>query len=379
MHKRTLKYTVLPSSVLALAGMGDAFLYVYLPANYQNLGLPVFWLGIFLSVNRFTRLVLYSQVAHYLSRFGLKNVTIAALVIAACTTLSYGFITSIYLWLLMRVLWGISFSALRLSSTVFALKHRRQGISLGLSKSITEIGSALALVIGPVLILHFDRRITFVLFAILSLLGIFGAWFFPPVREKPISKQDLRLSSPSALNILVLLNTFVAEGMLVVLAGRLLLNEGHISPSNALLMAGLYLAYRRLCLIVFSPLSGWFADIWGFRALFNYTNLLLLGGFALIAFGYTIPGLVLSFTFSAMNSSVAPGGALTSGNSILKDISDNATWRDMGAALGTLTGSVLLNISYLHMVFQVLLIPMIAVLIVQLNNSRKKAICHGIS
>src|SRR5688572_10247853 len=95
--KRTLKYSLLSACVLALAGSGDSFLYIYLPANYQSLGLSVFWVGVLLSINRFTRLILNSHIAYYLSAFGLRTITIAVTIIATLTTFFYGFADSVFL------------------------------------------------------------------------------------------------------------------------------------------------------------------------------------------------------------------------------------------------------------------------------------------
>lgn len=370
---------MLAASSLTLAGLGDSFLYVYLPANYPNMGLSAFWVGIFLSINRFTRLALNSRIAYYASKFGLKNITIVATIVAAVTTLSYGFINCIFLWLIVRFFWGISFSTLRLSSIIYALEHPRKGISLGLGKSINEVGSLLALLFGPILMLHVDRRETFVVLTILSAIGIPIAFSLPKVETKVLSKKDLSLSFPNTLNMLVALNTFVVEGLMVVLVGHLLLGDFDRSLSKVLIVAGFYLAYRRACFILFSPVSGWLADIWGFRTLFNYTSLFLVAGVSMVAFGYAVPGLVLSFTFFAMNAAVATGSALSGKDSIVKDISDNATWRDIGAACGTLSGSLLLNYAYLHIIFMVVLIPMIAVLTVQFFVSKRKKTYNGIS
>ena len=60
-----LKYTLLSAIILAIANIGDAFLYAYLPANYQSIGIPIFWVGVILSINRFTRLFLNGWVAYY--------------------------------------------------------------------------------------------------------------------------------------------------------------------------------------------------------------------------------------------------------------------------------------------------------------------------
>jgi hypothetical protein len=117
------------------------------------------------------------------------------------------------------------------------------------------------------------------------------------------------------------------------------------------LLAALVLGYRRACIIVFSPLAGWCADKWGFAAIFDWTAMLLVMGITLIACGFVLPGILIAFTFSAMNSSVAPGGVAGTSDAILKDVSDNATWRDIGAAFGTLLGALFLNSAYLPIVF----------------------------
>jgi MFS family permease len=377
-HNDTLRYSLMSACALALAGLGDSFLYVYLPANFKSIGLTVFWVGILLSVNRFTRLFLNSSVAYYLSKFGLRKITIATSVIAALTTFSYGIIDALPLWITARIIWGLSFSTLRLSSMIYALQHNKKGISLGLSKSVSESGSVLALLIGPILIVHFDREMTFLLISIVSAVGIIIAIFLPEIQTTALKKRDLLLSFPSSLNVLVLLNTFAIEGMMVVCVGQLLLKEGNIDPAMVIIIAGSYLAYRRACLIIFSPISGWLADRWGFQNLFNLTSASMLLGIILVAFGFTTTGLLISFTFAAMNAAIAPGSSLTSKSPPIKDISDNATWRDLGAACGTLGGSLLLNSSYLHSTFLIILVPITAALVIHLSHS-KKTIHNGIS
>ncbi|MCE3227149.1 MAG: hypothetical protein K0S32_1700 [Bacteroidetes bacterium] len=377
-HKDMLN-TFVSAAALALAGVGDSFLYAYLPANCQSIGLPVFWVGVILSVNRFTRLFLNSYIAFFLSRYGLKNITLVAVTIAVITTLSYGFVNSVFLWLLVRILWGMSFSALRLNSMVYALQYKSKGIALGISRSVIESGAILALLIGPWFVSYFERDVTFALLGILSAASVLISMLLPEIEISRMERKDLQLSFPSSLNMMVMLNTFVVEGLLIVLLSSLLRSEYNFSATELLATTGLYLAYRRICLVLFSPFAGWLADRFGFHKVFNFTGLFVIVGIALVATGLTILGVIVAFSFGAMNASVAPGGAISGNSSLLKEVSDNVTWRDIGAAAGTLTGGFLLDFKYLHIIFWLSLIPLIACLLIQFQNSKKKTISHGIS
>jgi MFS transporter, DHA1 family, multidrug resistance protein len=174
-NKNSLGYTLLAALALAFASLGDAFLYAYLPANFHSIGLSAFWVGLVLSVNRFTRLFLNSWVAFYLGKYGIKTITIFATILAVITTLSYGFVVSGFIWVIVRILWGITFSTLRLTSLMYAMQHPKKGFSLGLNKSIIALGPVLSLFIAPVLLNHFDRTIVFTLLGALTAIGIIMA------------------------------------------------------------------------------------------------------------------------------------------------------------------------------------------------------------
>lgn len=375
----SLKYSLQAAIVLALAGMGDAFLYAYLPANYQTIGISIVWVGLILSINRFTRLFLNGWVAYRLSKHGIRIVTIATSIIAVVTTISYGFTNSIILWVIVRVLWGITFSTLRLGSIIYAMQHNKQGISLGLSRGIIELGSVFALLLGSILLTHFDRAFTFILLGAISAIGIFIALLLPQLNMPQVKKKELILSFPSSFNAIVLMNAFVVEGMMVVLLSRLIINDFGVTPQNILIITSFCLGYRRACLVFFSPIAGWLADKWGFEKLFNYTTILLIVGIGLVAFKLIVPGLIVAFTFAAMNASVAPGGAVTKTGSLLKDISDNATWRDIGTACGTLVGAFFLDFSYIHLVFMIAIVPLIAGVILHFLQLKRRTIYDGIS
>jgi len=345
----SLKNACLSAVILALANMGDAFLYAYLPANYQQIGISGFWVGVILSVNRFTRLFLNGRVAWFLSTKGIKTVVVITVLLASLTTVAYGWMNAVPLWVLARVLWGISFSTLRLGNTLYALEHPRKGLALGLSRALIELGPVLALLAGPFLLHYAGRGFTFLAFGFISISGILLVLPLSDLKTESVTKKELALSYPSSFNILVLINAFITEGVLVVLSGKLIQQEQTLNLVNELAMVGLLLGYRRLSFVVFSPLSGWLGDQWGFHKVFIYSTIFSAVALLLVLFGATVAGILAAFTFSAMNASAATGGAIISGNSsFIKEASDNATWRDVGTATGAFTGALLLSVADLR-------------------------------
>ncbi len=52
-----LKAPALAALVLAFASFGDAFLYPFLPVNFDAAGVPLAYVGLVLSVNRIIRII----------------------------------------------------------------------------------------------------------------------------------------------------------------------------------------------------------------------------------------------------------------------------------------------------------------------------------
>jgi hypothetical protein len=102
-------------------------------------------------------------------------------------------------------------------------------------------------------------------------------------------------------------------------------------------------------------LSGWQSDKWGFHKVFLYTTIVSVAGLLIIFSGEVIAGIITVFSSSAMNASAATGGAISPGKSFIKEASENATWRDIGMATGTLAGSMLLSMDDMRVVIAVLI------------------------
>ena len=339
---------------LAFASMGDAFLYPFLPVNFQQVGVPVSWIGLLLSINRFVRIISNTMIVHAFATYGLRAIMIVSVLLAVTSTLGYGFATRLVMWLIFRVMWGVAFSAMRIGTLGYALNNQRQGFALGISRSLQELGPMLSLFFAPLLLQYLKPDHIFYVLAFLSLPALYFALRLPTSSDKTQSLHGKWfLQWPSTLNSITLVSAIVIDGIVVVVLGVLFLQyKENISLATATTLAAFYLGYRRICLVALSPAGGWIADKVGLNQVFNTSVLFVILGLILIATGWIGTGAVVVFTFYSINSAITPGSASKTNTHSLAAVAENATWRDIGAAAGTLLGGFLISSSYLHNVLQ---------------------------
>lgn len=341
----TFQTPVYAALALAFASFGDAFLYPYLPLHGERLGMSVAWIGILLSINRFARIFTNALIARACATYGFRVITILAVVVAIASTAGYGLVSGIVGWIIFRISWGLSYSVLRISAISYSMDHERQGFSLGLSKSVQEAGPMLTLIVAPPLLFQLDTTIIFLMLSLASLPGLYFAIRLPqkfstvtPFSFKKFAKI------PSTFNLLTFFSAVLIEGIVVVTLGVLFLKyHEDISVLTASILAAGYLGYRRVCLITFSPFGGWVADKYGLERVFIISFLMVFAGLLLLMAGWIEAGATIVFAFYSILSALTPGAASTKGINMLEAVSENATWRDIGAALGTLTGGLLLE------------------------------------
>jgi hypothetical protein len=174
-HIAELKSPMYASFSLTFALMGDAFLYSFLPVNAPSIDVPIIWIGTILSINRFTRILLNPLILRVFSRLGFRLPMIFAAIAAVFATAGYGSGFGITILLLLRILWGISYSVLRVGAITYAMDYPQKGLALGLSQSIVESGPLLALLIGPLLFDVISPKLLFLVIALLSTPGIPGS------------------------------------------------------------------------------------------------------------------------------------------------------------------------------------------------------------
>jgi MFS family permease len=333
---------------LAFASFGDAFLYPFLPLHGEKLGMSAAWIGILLSINRFARIFTNALIARACATFGFKIITIVAVLVAIISTAGYGFASGIALWILFRISWGLSYSVLRISAISYALDHERQGFALGLSKSVQEAGPMITLIVAPPLLFQLDPNVIFLILSVASVPGLYFAFRLPRKFSETTPFSFKRYAKiPSAFNLITFCSAVLVEGIVVVTLGVLFLQYNDISVLSASILAAGYLGYRRVCLITFSPFGGWVADKYGLEKVFVISLMMVLAGMLVLAAGWIELGAIIVFAFYSVLSALTPGAASSKAKHSLDAVSENATWRDIGAALGTLAGGLLLESNFI--------------------------------
>ena len=333
--------TLLSAAIISMAGLGDAFLYPTLPLHAGQLGVPVIWIGVLLSINKLVRLGGNYGVTLGIGLLGYKRIAAVSVALAALTTLSYGVNPPIGIWIFSRLAWGMAYASLRMCSLGYATHDKQYGLRLGMSKAIREIGPMAALFIGPVIATQLGVQATFLAFGLATAVVLPLAFTLPG--DSSAVKPEVRggFPRPNWFDGLVLA-TALADGVLTVTVGLLLLNTG-MNEGAVLAAAAFFIALKRLGGTVVAPVSGWLSDRWNIKHVYLGSVLGFLMGLILIAMGSTVPGISVMFLSSAVGETLAPGVAIKA-NSIAKlnALSAVTTWRDVGTACGSLTGGYLL-------------------------------------
>jgi MFS transporter, DHA1 family, multidrug resistance protein len=349
-----LKYPLYSALALSFAGFGDAFLYPFLPQYAEIMNIPVLWIGILLSINRFIRIVFNPFVIKLFQWYGVRTITIIASVVAIFSTMGYGLEWGLLSLILFRILWGMSFAILRISTLAYAFEHEEIGLSLGIGKAVQDAGPMLAVWLGPMILGETSIADTFFILSLISIPSFIYAVSLPDLRYVPTQNLNTAFRLPSLFNLLTFASSFIVEGVLIIVIGLFLLRSNVLLDNWTITsIAGGYLAYRRICSMVFAPASGSIADRIGFTKVFNFSLLMIIIGLFLLIVDWIGTGLIIIFTFNSVNSTMAPGGASDNQADKIRAVAINATWRDIGAASGTLIGGLLLQGSFLYEIFTI--------------------------
>ena len=109
------RQVVIFALITAACVAGDSMLYVVLPVHWKSAGLASLWeVGLLLSLNRLARLPLNPFAGWAYSRMSTKTGAVLAGLLAVGTTLGYGLVEGLAAWAVLRILWGLSWSFLKL-------------------------------------------------------------------------------------------------------------------------------------------------------------------------------------------------------------------------------------------------------------------------
>lgn len=164
------------AAVSAFCITGDTMLYIALPLFWQECGLTALWqVGVLLAANRLVRLPLNPLVRLLYTRIDQRTGMSLAVVLATATTLLYGVAQSFWLWLLLRCLWGLAWTLLRLGS-LFALmaasRKDNRGYLMGSYTGLVRLGSLAGMIGGGLLTDTLGFANVTLLFGCLTLAGL---------------------------------------------------------------------------------------------------------------------------------------------------------------------------------------------------------------
>lgn len=357
-----MRPVVLLAAVTALCLVGDSMLYVALPVHWEEFGLTSLWqAGVLLSVNRLVRLPLNPAVSRLYRRISARSGMLLAAALAAATTSGYGLAGSFAALIVLRALWGLAWTFLRLGAYFTVLTtadDSSQGRAMGMYNGLMRTGSLFGMLLGGVLADTWGTGLTCAFFASVSVLAVPLIWFAVPRNTKGMAEEAAAgedgyslFSHWKVLSVLLIGTAvaFVYQGMLISTLSYLVkiripagLDLGWALVGAASL-GGVLQAVRWSWEPFLAPFFGWLSDHprAGRKKTFIVSSLI---GAALFAFLPADMGLLpwllllllLQVTATALTTAgdaVAADTAVRSGAKI-KVITAYSVLTDVGAAAG---------------------------------------------
>jgi MFS family permease len=327
----------LPGLVIAVASIGDTLLYAVLPLYHQDFGVSLAMVGVLLSLNRWIRLLANSAVAAIGERVGPHALMVAAAVGSAVSTTLYGLAENEAVQVAARMLWGVSFASLNLSTLAYAVSDRANaGKRVGASRAALGIVQAMSLVGGAWIVLHAGPRTVFLIYGGLTLVSLGAALLLPRLPREVADKRGFRLPVPHRLETWGFMLGFAGDGVFLLTLAFLM--KDSITSVAPVMATAMLLALRWLVEITTGPISGRIGDRFGASRISVANGALLVAGFALIAIDHEVIGALMVVMTRGMFNTLIPVLVIARGHgSVLSSQASYSTWRDFGAAVGPLS------------------------------------------
>jgi MFS transporter, DHA1 family, inner membrane transport protein len=331
------------ATALAVALPGDTVLYLLLPMYAAQFGVTLAQAGVLLAANRLVRIAGYGFVARYYARRGDGPTDALAVAAAALCALGYATLSGFWALLLLRLLWGLAFAALNLSTQVTATAEavgaaRRSGRS----RAIVAIGPVLALPLGAVLAEGPGPRTIFFGLFVVALTGLIATRLLPS-DPHPVPASPRRFRLPNSLDCWSFLEGLTLDGLFIM--GLSYLGKD-LLPGGAVLVAALLLALRYLCEIVLSPVGGHMAERFGAERLLVVLSLMTTVALVGFGAGWIWNCAAAIVVLRALQLPLLPPivARRTPGPGRVQALAARSVWRDIGAGTGPVIAGFLLPI-----------------------------------
>lgn len=330
------------SLTLALALPGDTVLYLLLPIHAALFGVSLPEVGLLLAANRLVRIVGYGWVARFYAQHGPRAACIAASAGALAATLGYALCSGLWMLLVARLIWGLSFAALNIA--VHALPTAETSDAArrsGWSRSIIATGPTIGLIFGALVAEFYGPRIVFGLLAVPALAAVIFAARLPATPDQIVAGGP-RFAKPDPISIWSFCLGLTLDGLFIF--GLALLAKASM-PQGAVIAAGMAMSLRYICEIALSPVGGSIAQRVGAKRLLIILSILCAGGLILLGVGGPLLW-VGAISVIALRGLLQPlPGPVVSqaipGSARVPALARQATWRDIGAGAGPLLAGVL--------------------------------------
>ena len=338
------------SVMMSFALLGDALIYAILPIYSESFGITMPMVGVLLSANRLVRVFAYGLISDLVSAHGKRLLCIIAAIMATASTGLYGISTGFFPLLIARIIWGVAYAILVLSTLAYAVEYKEKaGTRVGVSQAIQRLGPITALLLGAWLVGLVGPNIVFLLMAVPTTLGIFIALSLPkqePIAQLP-NRNQLKWAKPTPLDILYFLQGYAVDGLFAISVILMLAESTNLS--TAVLGGGALLALRHLGEATGAPLFGMIADRFGAGKIFFIAAIFTTMGLLLISLSYVVIGAVVLMIFRGALASLGPAIIAQTSlgqQDLMSNLARMQTWRDLGAAIGPLvTGTTLIYLS----------------------------------
>ncbi|ARP91749.1 MFS transporter [Bordetella genomosp. 9] len=329
------------AATLALTLPGDTLLYLLLPMYAAQFGVSLAEAGVLLAANRLVRIAGYGSVARFYARHGDRPTCMLAAAAATLSAVGYATLSGFWALLPLRLLWGLAFAALNLSTQAMATADANGAARRnGRSRAIIAMGPVAALPLGAWAASAFGPRPIFLLLGAAALAGVAVARGLPShPHPAPAGRRRLRL--PGSLDTWSFLEGFTLDGLFII--GLAYLGKD-LMPAGSVIVAGSVLALRYLGEIVLSPVGGRMAERVGAERLLVWLS--LLTAVVLVGFG---AGWVWScaaaiVVLRALQLPLLPPivAMRTPGPGRVQALAARSVWRDIGAGTGPLLAGLVL-------------------------------------
>ncbi|MBJ2154195.1 MFS transporter [Variovorax sp. IB41] len=329
---------------LGLSLPADVVLYLLLPMYASQFGVTLAEAGMLLAANRLVRIAGYRWVARFYARNGDRPTCTIAVVAAAVCGVGYATLSGFWALLPLRLMWGLCFAALNLSTQALATADpigaaRRNGRS----RAFIAMGPVIALPLGALMAHWIGPRAIFGILAVFSLLAVFAARRLPSAPHRS-QKPTRRFQWPNSLDGWSFMEGLALDGLFIV--GLSYLGKD-LLPGGAVIVAGLLMALRYLAEIFLSPVGGHLAERFGAERLL--VSLSLVTAVALVGFGlgwlWSCAALIVVLRALQLPLLSPIVARRTPGPERVQALAARSVWRDIGAGAGPLIAGLLLPVA----------------------------------